>query len=189
MSKVWDTEWGDIYHTLPPMKWYGVYGNQCALGRAALSHAMAAPLRPLSDLMCSPPALPSDYGQYNRACACDDPDKHSFDLAGAQCAQVQKHGSSHNFQEWYMPAMSYFATPLPGVNLEVVALDTNIVDEHKTCAPPHSFEGSDLCPYDSHSLTRPPPCRVVCVCRLHVILMLPPVRDAACMQLSMDCVR
>jgi hypothetical protein len=24
---VWQTEWGDIYHGLPPMKWYGVYGN------------------------------------------------------------------------------------------------------------------------------------------------------------------
>ena len=24
---VWDTEWGDIYHSLPPMKWYSVYGN------------------------------------------------------------------------------------------------------------------------------------------------------------------
>jgi prepilin-type processing-associated H-X9-DG protein len=32
-----------------------------------------------------------------------------------------------------MPKMSYYAAPLPGVNIEVVALDTNIVDHRKTC--------------------------------------------------------
>ena len=39
----------------------------------------------------------------------------------------------YSFANRYMPAMSYTATPLPGINLEIVALDFNIVDEHKTC--------------------------------------------------------
>ena len=47
-----------------------------------------------------------DYGQYNRACACLNP---GDDTPGEQCAQVQKHGAKHNNQEWYMPAMSYYA--------------------------------------------------------------------------------
>ena len=47
--------------------------------------------------------------------------------------QVQKHGAVHGGQKWYMPAVSYYVTPLPGINLEIVALDTNFIDYWPTC--------------------------------------------------------
>ena len=70
-----------------------------------------------------------DYGQWNRPCACSVSD----DVDGAQCAQVQKHGAVHGNQKWHMPAMNFVATPLPGVNIEIVSLDLNTVDDAKTC--------------------------------------------------------
>ena len=70
-----------------------------------------------------------DYGQYNRPCACTG----TKDVPGAQCAQAQKHGSIINGQKWYMPEMSYYVQPLPGVNLEIVTIDLNVLDSHKIC--------------------------------------------------------
>ena len=95
---VWRHEWGDIYHGLPPMKWYGTYGNH-------------------------------DYGQLNRQCICSVGE----DVPGTKCAQVQKHGAKLNDQTWHMPSMNYYEAPLPGVNLEIVSLDTNVLDAHKIC--------------------------------------------------------
>ena len=95
---VWKTEWGDVYHGLPDMPWYSVYGNH-------------------------------DYGQYNRPCGCTG----EQDVKGEDCAQVQKHGAVLNGQTWYMPEMSYYVQPLPGVNLEIVTVDLNILDSHKAC--------------------------------------------------------
>ena len=69
-----------------------------------------------------------DYGQFNRQCICG-----GDDVPGARCAQVQKHGGVHGNQRWHMPQLSYHATPIPGVNLELVALDLNVVDRSKTC--------------------------------------------------------
>ena len=95
---VWHTEWGDIYHSLPPMRWYGTYGNH-------------------------------DYGQLNRACVCSG----DQDVAGERCGQVQMHGETINDQTWHMPAMQFYETPLPGVDLEIISIDTNILDAHKIC--------------------------------------------------------
>ena len=106
---VWDTEWGNVYHTLPKMKWYSTYGNH-------------------------------DYGQLNRPCVCSD----GKDNEGTACAQVQKHGGVHNNQQWHMPSMNYYETPLPGVNLEIVSIDTNVVDAHKIC--PWIVCGCYACP-------------------------------------------
>lgn len=69
-----------------------------------------------------------DYGQWNRPCVCRDDD-----IDGVHCAQVQKHGAVHGNQKWHLPAMNFFASPLPGVNLEIVSLDLNTVDDGKTC--------------------------------------------------------
>ena len=75
-------------------------------------------------------------GQYNLPCICEVGDAGDTDGStdGKQtCAQVQKHKAIHGGQEWYMPAMSYHVSPLPGVNLEVVALDLNSVDDYRIC--------------------------------------------------------
>ena len=69
-----------------------------------------------------------DYGQGDRSCACA-----TGDDAGARCLQVQKHGAVHGDQEWYLPAMSFYANPLPGISLEIVSLDLNILDSDPTC--------------------------------------------------------
>jgi len=50
-----------------------------------------------------------------------------------QCHQVQKHGARHRNTSWYMPSTYYHARPLPGVNIEVVALDMNAADASKSC--------------------------------------------------------
>jgi len=57
---------------------------------------------------------------------------------------VKKHDAILNDQQWHMPAMNFFATPLPGVNLEVVSLDMNILDAHKIC--PWIACGCHTCP-------------------------------------------
>jgi hypothetical protein len=108
-DRVWQTEWGDFYNgiqgSMPSIPWYSVYGNH-------------------------------DYGEFNKACACDMSDagdgEGSTDGKRA-CAQVQKHGQVHGGQRWYMPSMSYSVAPLPGVNLEIVALDLNSIDAGKSC--------------------------------------------------------
>lgn len=105
-DQVWEKEWGRVYSALPAgVTWYGVYGNH-------------------------------DYGQFNRQCCCDVSD--AGDGPGStdgtrSCAQVQKHGHSHGGQRWYMPKMSYHASPLPGVNIEIVALDINTIDSGRSC--------------------------------------------------------
>ena len=78
-----------------------------------------------------------DYGQFNPPCVCDLTDAGdgpgSTD-GGRTCAQVQKHGKVHGGQRWHMPRMSYHVQPLPGVNLEILALDINTIDAGATCA-------------------------------------------------------
>ena len=53
---------------------------------------------------------------------------------GSECGQVQGHGKTIGGQRWYMPSLNFYATPLPGLNLEVVSLDTNVLDHRKTYA-------------------------------------------------------
>ena len=105
-DEVWELEWGQIYKGLPSgIPWYGVYGNH-------------------------------DYGQFNKPCACDPSDAgddESSTDGGRTCAQVQKHGATHGGQRWFMPRMSYHAEPLPGVKLEIIALDINSIDAGKSC--------------------------------------------------------
>merc|ERR1711871_61926 len=38
-----------------------------------------------------------------------------------------------NDQEWHMPATNFYANPLEGIDLEIISLDTNILDAHKIC--------------------------------------------------------
>lgn len=94
----WQSSWEHIYHSLPPMSWYSVYGNH-------------------------------DYGEIDLPCACSGRD----DIAGTQCAQVQKHGAVASDQAWHMPSMSHYMQPLPGVPLEIVTLDMNVVDASRIC--------------------------------------------------------
>ena len=66
-----------------------------------------------------------DISQVNRKCACG--------RNPLGCSQIRKHGGVHRGHTWVMPDFNYYVRPLPGVNLEVVMLDTNHLDS-QVCA-------------------------------------------------------
>ena len=66
-----------------------------------------------------------DISQVNRKCAC------TRNPLG--CSQIRKHGGVHRGHTWVMPDYNYYVRPLPGVNLEIVMLDTNHLDSQRIC--------------------------------------------------------